>query len=163
MTVNFGTCLSDLYLPSLTPPVLPASPHSSPTATDGGDVAGCSAAEHEVLWDAGGVCFTGNWGSPTAADRQAEESSATGSEGQGLSSLLFIQISREYSYSNRIQETNFVTCLGEVNKINVNWVPNCGKFFECSSVIVMWEFKLFGLEKALKKKREVGIVWQVNK
>lgn len=86
------TCLYVLSLPSLTPspPVLPAPPRPSSPAADGGDVAGCSAAEREALWDAGGLCLPGNRGGPTAADRQAEESAAAGSEGQGLSFILFI-------------------------------------------------------------------------
>lgn len=73
-----------MFLPSLaSPPLLPAPPPPSSPPDDSGHVAGRSAAEREALWDAGGLCFPGNGGCPTAADGQTEEPAAAGSESQG--------------------------------------------------------------------------------
>lgn len=65
------------------PPVFSSPPHPSPPPAYGGDVAGCTAAEHEEFGDVGGLCFPGDWDGPAAPDRQTEESSAAGPQSQG--------------------------------------------------------------------------------
>lgn len=73
-----------LLPPSLRPPPLhPAPTHPSSPPADGCDVAGCTAAKREALRDVGGLCFPGDRGCPAAADGQAEESAAAGTESQG--------------------------------------------------------------------------------
>lgn len=67
----------------LLPSLRSAPPPPSSPPVDGGGVAGDPAAEREALWDAGGVCYPGDRGRPTAADRKAERCSSAGSEGQG--------------------------------------------------------------------------------
>lgn len=42
------------------PPVFSSPPHPSPPPAYGGDVAGCTAAEHEEFGDVGGLCFPGD-------------------------------------------------------------------------------------------------------
>ena len=65
------------------PPLLPAAPRPSSPPADGGHVAGGTAAQRQALWDAGGLCYPGDGGGPTAADGQTEESAAAGAEGEG--------------------------------------------------------------------------------